>query len=76
MTAVDGVKDSFVHAIVAEYWNRVLVAAIFNLVFDKEESGPKVMDYLLRLLSYVHEVAYIRRTGIAWWILLVVGGWL
>ena len=58
----------------AEYWDRVFVAAIFNLVFDKEEPGPKVMDFFLRLLSYIHEVGYIRRVGIAWRIFLVVGG--
>ena len=61
---VDGVEDSFIRAITAEYCNRVLVAAIFNLVFDKEESGPKVMDCFLRLLSYVHEIAYNLGSGV------------
>ena len=54
MTAVDGVEDSFIRAIVAECLDHVPVAAIFNLVFDKEESGPEVMDRFLRLLSYIH----------------------
>ena len=62
---INGVEDSFVRAIVAERKYRVLVAAIFNLVLDKEESGPEVVDRFLRLLLYAHESAYV-------W----VGGWI
>ena len=62
---VDGIEYSLVRAIIVEHRNRIFVAAIFSLVFNKEESGPKVMDCFLRLLSYVHEIAYI-------W----VGGWI
>ena len=65
MTSVDGVEDSFDRAIVVERRDRVFVAAIFNLVFDKEESSPEEVDRLLRLLSYAHESIYI-------W----VGGWI
>ena len=65
MTAVDGVEDSFGRAITAEYRDRIFVAVIFNLVFDKEESGPKVMDRFLRLLSDVDKIAFV-------W----VGGWI
>ena len=73
--AVEGVEDPFIGAIIAEYRNCVLVAATFNPILDKEESGTKVMDCFLRLLPYVHEVAYIRGIGISWRILFVVGGW-
>ena len=43
----------------------IFVVAIFNLVFDKKESGPEVMDRFLRLLLYAYESAYVR-----------VGGWI
>ena len=65
MTAVDGVEDTFVHAVVAEYCYRVFVAAIFYLILDKEESGPEVVDRFLRLLFYAPESACIQ-----------VGGWI
>ena len=64
MAAINGVEDSFVRAIVAERKYRVLVATIFNLVLDKEESGPEVVDHFLRLPLYARESAYV-------W----VGGW-
>ena len=56
---VDGIEDSLVRAIIVEYRDRVFVAAIFNLLFNKEEFGPKVIDCFLGLLSYLHEIAYI-----------------
>ena len=64
MAAINGVEDSFVRAIIAERKYRVLVAAMFNLALDKEESGPEVVDRFLRLLSDAHESVYVR-----------VGGW-
>ena len=61
---IDGVKDTFVHAVVAECCYRVFVAAVFYLIFGKEESDPKVVDRFLRLLFDAHESVYVR-----------VGGW-
>lgn len=51
---VEGIKDSLIHTIVAKYRDHVVVAAIFDPIFKKEESGQKVMDYFLRLLPHVH----------------------
>ena len=62
--AIDGVKDTFVRAVVAECYYRVFVAAVFYLIFDKEESGPEVVDHFLRLLFDAHESVYV-----------LVGGW-
>ena len=39
--ALDGVEDSFVPAIVAEHWDRFLVAAIFNLVLTRRNLAQK-----------------------------------
>ena len=64
MATIDGVEDSLVHAIVAKCSDRIFVVAIFDLVFNKEESGPKVVDHFLRLPFYAHESVYVR-----------VGGW-
>ena len=62
--AVEGIKDSLIRAIVAKYRDRIIVIAIFDPVFNKEESGPKVVDCFLRLLLRAQESAYV-------W----VGGW-
>ena len=64
-TMTYGVEDSLVRAIIAEYRDRVFVSAIFNLVFNKEESGPIVMYCFLGLLPDVGKIVYI-------W----VGGWI
>ena len=53
-TEVEGIKYSLIHTIVAKYQDRVIVAAIFDLVFNKEESGPKVVDCFQRLLRHIH----------------------
>ena len=63
MTVVDGVEDSLVHAIVAKCCDRVFVAVIFNLVFDKEEYGPEVVVRFLRVLLYAQESAYVWEGG-------------
>ena len=61
---IDGVEESFVHAIIVKRRYCVFVAAISNLVLDEEESGPKVVDRFRRLLLYACESTYV-------W----VGGW-
>ena len=63
MAAIEGVQNSFVRAIVAERSYCVFVAATFDLVFDKEESGPKVMGCFPRLLPYVRKIAYVWMGG-------------
>ena len=50
MAEINGVEDSFIPVIAAERRERFLIVAIFNLVFDKKESGLEVVDCFLRLL--------------------------
>ena len=52
--AVEGIKDSLIRAIVAEYRDCVVVTAILDLVFNKQESSPKVLDCFLGLLPHIH----------------------
>lgn len=61
---IDGVKDTFVRAVVGECCYHVFVAVVFYLVFNEEESGPKVVDRFLKLLFDAPERIYVR-----------VGGW-
>ena len=62
--AIDGVEDTFVRAVVAKCCYHVFVAAILYLIFDKEKSGPEVVDLFSRLLLCARESTYV-------W----VGGW-
>ena len=61
---IDGIKDTFVRVVVGECCYRVFVAAVFYLVFKKEESGPEVVDRFLKLLFDAPDCIYVR-----------VGGW-
>ena len=53
-TVVEGVQDSLIRAIVAKYRDCIVVTAILDLVFNKQESNPKVVAYFLGLLPHIH----------------------
>ena len=59
VATVEGVQYPFVCAITVEHRNYVVVRAVLDLVFNKQESSPKVVDRFLGLLPHIHQVVYI-----------------
>ena len=59
VTATYSINESFVHAVSAEKRDYVLLVAVLDLVYHKEESGLVVMYCLLGLLSDVGKIVCI-----------------
>ena len=62
MATVEGIQYPFVCRVTVEDQNYVIVRTVLDLVSNKEESGPKVVDRFPGLLPYIHQVIYIWRT--------------
>ena len=59
MATVEGIQYPFVCAITVEDRNYVVIRAVLDRVFNKQESGPKVVDRFLGILPHIHQVVYI-----------------
>ena len=75
MATVEGIQYCFVGAVTVENRNYVVVWAVFDPVFNKQESGPKVVDRFLRLLPHIHQVVYIYLGALSCLENIDCGGW-